>query len=147
MLSGPVLRTLPAMAGPVQNRPLRFVLLALGFFFLGLGFVGTILPFIPTTGPIILAGVLFSRSSERFDRWLINNRLFGGIVTDWRAGVGFSVRAKVVAVVAIIATFSFTVLFATDSAIIRGTMVAMAVAIAWYVVSRPTKRAPAKQLT
>ena len=135
------------MAGLVKNRPLRLVLLALGFFFLGLGFVGTVLPFIPTTGPIILAGFLFSKSSERFDRWLLDNRLFGGIVTDWRAGVGFSVRAKLIAVVAIIATFSFTVLFATDSAIVRVAMVLLAIAIAWYVVSRPTKRAPAKQLT
>lgn len=147
MLSGCGSRSLPAMAGLVQSRPFRFVLLALGFFFLGLGFVGTLLPFIPTTGPVILAGFLFSKSSERFDRWLLGNRLFGGIVTDWRAGVGFSVRAKLIAVAAIIATFSFTVFFATNSTIVRVGMVLLGAAIAAYVVSRPTKRAPAEQLT
>jgi uncharacterized membrane protein YbaN (DUF454 family) len=135
------------MPGLVRSRPLRIVLLGLGFFFLALGFVGTLLPFIPTTGPVILAGFLFSKSSERFDRWLLSNRLFGGIVRDWRSGVGFSVRAKVIAVTAIVATFSFTVFFATDSAVVRVAMVLLALAIASYVVSRPTKRAPVKQLT
>ena len=147
MLSDRSSRSLPAMPGLVQSRPLRIVLLGLGFFFLALGFVGTLLPFIPTTGPVILAGFLFSRSSERFDRWLLSNRLFGGIVRDWRSGVGFSVRAKVIAVTAIVATFSFTVFFATDSAVVRGAMVLLALAIASYVVSRPTKREPVKQLT
>ena len=31
------------------------VLLVLGIFFLGLAFVGTVLPLIPTTGPVLLA--------------------------------------------------------------------------------------------
>jgi len=147
MLSDRSSRSLPAMPGLVQSRPLRIVLLGLGFFFLALGFVGTLLPFIPTTGPVILAGFLFSKSSERFDRWLLSNRLFGGIVRDWRSGVGFSVRAKIIAVAAIVATFSFTVFFATDSAVVRVAMVLLALAIASYVVSRPTKRTPVKQLT
>lgn len=124
----------------VHSRPLRIVLLGLGFLSLGLAFVGVVIPFIPTTGPVILSGYLFSKSSERFDRWLVNNRFFGGIVRDWRAGAGFTVRAKVIAVLAIVASFSITVLFATDSALIRSLMIALAVGIATYVVTRPTKR-------
>lgn len=128
------------MPGPVQNRPLRLLLLALGFFFLGLGFVGAVLPFIPTTGPVLLAAFLFSKSSERFDRWLANNRLFGSIVRDWRAGVGFSIRSKVLAVTAIVASFTVTMILATDSTMVRLVLSLLALAIAFYVVSRPTKR-------
>lgn len=124
----------------VKNRVLRATLLGLGFVFLGIAFIGIIAPFIPVTGPVILAGFLFSKSSERFDRWLVENRFFGGIVRDWRAGVGFSVRAKVVAVAAILATFTITVTFATDSTPVRIAMILLGMAIAGYVVSRPTKR-------
>lgn len=124
----------------VTSRPLRAVLLVLGFFFLGVAFVGILLPFVPVTGPVILSGFLFSKSSERFDHWLVNNRIFGQIVRDWRAGVGFSVRAKIIAVGAIAATFSITIIFATNSAPIRIGLAVLAVAIAAYVVSRPTKQ-------
>jgi hypothetical protein len=128
------------MAGPVKSRPLRFVLLVLGFFFLGMAFVGTVLPLIPTTGPVLLAAFLFSKSSERFDHWLVSNRLFGSIVTDWRAGLGFTVRAKTIAVTAIVVSFSITTIFFIDSTVVRLLLIALAVAIALYVVSRPTKQ-------
>ena len=128
------------MAGPVNSRPLRLVLLVLGIFFLGLAFVGTVLPLIPTTGPVLLAAFLFSKSSERFDHWLVSNRLFGSIVRDWRAGLGFTARAKAIAVLAIVASFSITTVFFVDSAIVRVPLIALAVAIAGYVLSRPTKR-------
>lgn len=124
----------------VKNRVLRAVLLALGFVFLGIGFVGVAIPLIPTTGPVILSGFLFSLSSERFDTWLVENRLFGGIVRDWRAGAGFTVRAKLVAVVAIIGTFTVSVFFVVDAAAVRVALIALGVAIAAFVVTRPTKR-------
>ena len=116
------------------------MLLGLGFFFLGLAFVGTVLPLIPTTGPVLLAAFLFSKSSERFDRWLVTNRIFGSIVRDWRAGLGFTVRAKAVAVAAIVASFTVSTVFVVDSSVVRALLIALAVAIAVYVVTRPTKR-------
>ncbi len=129
------------MAGPVRNPVLRGVLLSLGFLWLGIGFVGIALPGIPTTAPVLLAAFFFSKSSQRFDDWLVNNRLFGGVVRDWRAGRGFTVGAKVVAVAAIALTFFITITFATDSSALRIALVLLAVAIATFVVTRPTKRA------
>ena len=82
----------------VKSRVLRSIFFLLGFFWLGLAFVGLAVPLIPTVGPVLLAAFFFSKSSERFDRWLLNNRLFGGIVRDWRAGLGFTIRAKTVAI-------------------------------------------------
>ena len=124
----------------VSSRSLRIVLLVLGFFFLGVGFAGIVLPLVPVTGPVLLAAFFFSKSSERFDNWLVSNKYFGGIVRDWRAGVGFTVRAKVVAVAAIAVTFSITIMFGINSTVLRVLLAALAIAIATYVVTRPTKR-------
>ena len=124
----------------VRNRALRVVLLGLGWLMLGIAFIGVAIPVIPTTGPVIFAAFLFSKSSERFDHWLVTNRLFGQIVRDWRAGAGFTVRAKTIAVAAIAATFTISVLFAVHSTIGRVLMIAMGCAVAAFVVSRPTKR-------
>ena len=123
----------------VKSRVLRVIFLALGFIFLGLAFIGIFIPVLPTTGPVLAAAYFFSRSSERFDNWLVNNRLFGSIVRDWRAGLGFTVRAKAVAVVAIIVSFAFTTILFMDGFILRGAMWILAGLIALYVVTRPTK--------
>lgn len=123
-----------------KNPIVRGVYLVFGVISLGVAFVGTFLPLIPTTGPVLLAAFFFARSSERFDQWLETNALFGGIVRDWRAGVGFSVRGKAIAVAAIATTFTISVLFATDSAMLRALLILLGIAIATYVVTRPTKR-------
>lgn len=125
----------------VSNNPVaRVIYLVLGVFSLSIAFVGVFLPLIPTTGPVLLAAFFFARSSERFDHWLETNALFGGIVRDWRAGVGFSVRGKSVAVAAIATTFTISILFATDSMPLRMLLILLGLSIATFVVTRPTKR-------
>ena len=126
----------------VNNRALRSVLFVFAWIWVGIAFIGVVAPLIPTTGPIILAAFLFSKSSERFDTWLVNNRFFGSIVQGWRNGEGFTVRAKVIAVTAIFASFTITTVFALNGAPLafRAGMWVLAIAIAAYVVTRPTKR-------
>lgn len=113
--------------------------MALGWLWVGIAFVGVVVPGIPTTGPILLAAFLFSKSSERFDRWLIENRFFGGIVRDWRAGNGFTVKAKTAAVIAIVLSFSITTIWFLTNPYARGAMWLLAASIATYIVTRPTK--------
>jgi hypothetical protein len=114
--------------------------MGLAWLFVGIAFIGIAVPGLPTTGPILLAAFLFSKSSERFDDWLVNNRLFGSIVRDWRAGEGFTVRAKSVAVAAIAFSFAVTTYWFVTGLYGRAAMWTLAIAIAVYIVSRPTKR-------
>ena len=124
----------------VKSRALRSVYLILGIFFLGFAFIGIAVPLIPTVGPVLLAAYFFSKSSERFDQWLIQNRLFGGIVRDWRAGLGFTIRAKSIAIGAIIVTFTISIVFVVDQSIIRVALFALAAALVIYIAQLPTKR-------
>ena len=129
------------MAQQARHKPTRILLAGLGFLSLGIGVVGLVLPGIPTTGPVLLAAFFFSRSSERFDRWLLEHRLFGSIVRDWRAGRGFTARAKAMSIIAIAVTFTITVGFAVSNAAVRIGLVALAMALAVYILSLPTKAA------
>ncbi|MDJ0790624.1 MAG: YbaN family protein [Acidimicrobiia bacterium] len=125
----------------VKNRALRGLLLVLGFVFVGIAFFGVFIPGLPTTGPVLLAAFFFSRSSERFDHWLVTNRFFGTIVQDWRAGRGFSVRGKIIAVTAILISFGITTIFFIDNIYVRIGMWALAAGVSAFVLTRPTKRA------
>jgi uncharacterized membrane protein YbaN (DUF454 family) len=122
-----------------RSRTRRTIYLGLGIFMLGIGIVGVWLPLIPTTGPVLLAAWCFARSSERFDQWMLNHRVFGPIVRDWRSGAGFTVRAKVIAVVALAVTFGVSIFFVVDNLAVRIGLAALGLALAVFIVSRPTK--------
>lgn len=129
------------MAEQAHRRSTRTILAVFGFLSLGVAIIGIVLPGIPTTGPVLLAGYFFSRSSERFDRWLLEHRLFGPITRDWRARRGFTARAKTVSVFAIAITFSITIGFAVSHLAFRIGLVMLAVAISAYILWLPTKTA------
>lgn len=128
------------MAGMVRSRTGRIFLQGLGWLFVAIGFAGIALPLVPTTGPVLLAAFLFSISSDRFDRWLSEHRVFGPIVRDWRAGHGFTLRLKVRAVIAIVVTFTITVAFAIDRTPVRILLVGLALSLITYIARLPTKQ-------
>ncbi len=132
------------MVRRVRSRTARLVLLGLGWVFVGIGFAGIALPLVPTTGPILLAAFLFSISSDRFDRWLSGHRVFGPLIRDWRSGRGFTMRLKIKAIIAIVATFTITVAFAIDLTLIRILLVTLALGLITYIARLPTKQAEAR---
>jgi uncharacterized membrane protein YbaN (DUF454 family) len=70
-----------------------------GVLSLVLGFIGVFLPLLPTTPFVLLAAFCFSRGSTRCEYWLLNHKLFGPMVRDWRASRAVPLRAKQLATV------------------------------------------------
>ena len=48
------------------------------------GVLGVVLPVLPTTPFVLLAAACFARSSDRFYNGLLNHRIAGPIIADWR---------------------------------------------------------------
>ena len=96
-----------------KNRVSRTAFLLLGLLMTGIAFAGIVIPGLPSTGPILLAGYSFSKSSERFDRWLLSHRLFGPVVRSWRLYHGFTQRVKQFSLAGISVTFGLS-LYLTD---------------------------------
>ena len=122
-----------------KNALVRFVWLVLGLLFTGLGFLGYVLPGLPGTVFILVAVYFFARSSPRFYNFLLNNRVFGGLIRDWRAGLGLPLRAKVLAVTLIVLSIGSSLLF-IDVLAVRLLLVFCGVGVSAYLLTRPTKR-------
>src|SRR5699024_9213092 len=63
-----------------------------------IGLIGVVLPILPTTPLIILAGFCFGKSSPRLHHWLITNKYFGRYIQDYQKGHGVPIRIKWLAV-------------------------------------------------
>ena len=76
---------------------LRPILIALGSLSLALGLIGVVVPGLPTTPFLLLSAACYVRSSERLYGWLLNHRLFGRYIREYRENRGMSIRAKLLA--------------------------------------------------
>lgn len=126
-----------------SNPVLRYVWLTLGFAFTGLGFLGYVLPGLPGTVFILIAVYFFARSSPRFYNWLLNNKMFGQLIRDWRAGKGLSLRAKIMAITVIAITISISML-AIENQLVKIIVAACGLGVSLYLWTRPTKAAKAE---
>ena len=80
-----------------------------------LGILGVFVPVLPTTPFLLLAAICFARSSERFYRWLLNNRWLGEYIKNYREGRGIPLRIKILTLIALWLTIGFTTLFVVSA--------------------------------
>ena len=114
-------------------RPLYF---AAGWVFTGLGVIGLILPLMPGTVFLILAAFCFSRSSPRFETWLVGHPRLGPHVRRWRETGAISRRAKVIACGSMAASFGLVSLTSAPPIALVATALCL-LASGFYVASRP----------
>jgi len=73
----------------------KILLLFFGFLFLLIGMVGIIMPLLPTTPFVILAGICFSGSCKKLRDWLEKAPLFGHYIRHYREKTGISIWIKI----------------------------------------------------
>ena len=79
------------------NPVLKVLWITCGLLLTIIGMIGIVVPGLPTTVFMILASACFFRSSERLYLWIIQNKLFGQHVKNYRLGLGMPKRVKKVA--------------------------------------------------
>ena len=115
----------------------RQALIALGFLMTGIGIVGIVVPGLPTTIFLIIALWAFSRSSERFHRWLWEHPRLGPPLRDWQRHRVIPPRAKLLAVA--VMSLSVAVLaLAAKTPVLAAAVAAIMAPVALYILTRPS---------
>ena len=94
-----------------KSLTVRWIFALLGAVFVALGVAGIFLPILPTTPFLLLAAACFARASSRVYNWLLNHSILGPIVLEWRRHRSMPYRAKLIALVLIVVSFSVSILF------------------------------------
>ena len=124
----------------VSDRLLRGTLVVLGTCFVGLGILGIFLPLLPTTPFFLLAVACYARSSRRFYDWMLNNRVFGSYIRNYREGRGIPLKVKVVTIAVLWGTIIYSAFFVVDELYWRVILLVIAVGVTIHILKKRTLR-------
>ncbi len=126
-----------------KNRPNSFkrgTFIVAGTISLGLGAAGVFLPILPTTPFLLLSAACYYKGSERMHRWLLNNKLFGSYIRNYKEGKGISKIAKILSLFLLWITIGYSVFFMVGSYVVQLILFAVAIAVTVHVATLPTLR-------
>ncbi|MBN9017409.1 MAG: YbaN family protein [Rhizobiales bacterium] len=116
----------------------RHLLFAAGWVMVALGVIGIFLPVMPTTVFMIAAAWFFTRSSPRFEAWLLNHPVFGPPVIRWRENGAIGKRAKTLAVVSMAGGYAVFWYVVTPSPTLAAIVAVVLLLSAAFVLTRPS---------
>ena len=111
----------------------RRLLIGAGTLSTGLGIIGVFVPILPTTPFLLLAAACYMRSSERFYRWLTNNRIFGAYVRNYIEGKGMPTRIKVFTILLLWLTIGLSITFAVQNSVVRIILISIAIGVTVHI--------------
>ncbi len=120
------------------RRSLRPFYLLCGWLALGAGVVGIFLPLLPTTPFVLIAAACFSRGSPRIHHWIVNHPRFGPPLKDWEEKRAIRPRAKRLATLLILVSFSFPLIIIELSGGLRAGIAVLMVGLLTFIWTRPS---------
>lgn len=100
----------PSQSTGTHPSPLvRALILGCGALALVLAAIGVVLPGLPTTPFVLVAGACFVRASPRAHAWLLASRVFGPALREWEAHHTIPRRAKLIALLMMATSVSVSV--------------------------------------
>ena len=111
----------------------RRILIGAGTLSTGLGIIGVFVPVLPTTPFLLLAAACYMRSSERFYRGLINDRIFGAYVRNYIEGKGMPVKTKMFTILLLWLTIALTIVFGVQNIVIKIVLICIAVGVTAHI--------------
>jgi uncharacterized protein len=130
--------TTPAYEGANTSPFKRFILLAIGWFFVAVGAIGVFLPVLPTTPFLIISLWAFSRSSRRFHHWLYTHRWYGPYLVAWDRYRVIPVQAKVMSVTFMAMGWSIYTYYLATSWTVPIIIATCEILVMFYILSKPS---------
>lgn len=103
---------------------MKYFLITMGVLFTVIGFVSVVLPLLPTTPFLLVAVICFSKSSERFETWLVNTKVYITYVESFKNNKGYTLKNKFKLLISVYIVVGFSI-FMIDHSLIRVGLVIM----------------------
>ena len=118
---------------------MRIFLIIVGSVSLALGITGTFLPMLPTTPFLLLTAAVWVKASPRLYNWLLNHKLFGEYIRNFREHRAIPLRVKITSVSLVWLTIGYCIFAVVDKWWwAQALMALLATAISWHILSFAT---------
>jgi uncharacterized protein len=121
-----------------KSRFIQILLIIGGIVCVVLGTLGIFLPVLPTTVFFLLAAAAFARSSDRLYNWIMNHRVFGRFIRNYRLYHAVFKQTKVVSLTFLWLTIGASAIFAVDQWWLRGVLLLVALGVTWHILALKT---------
>ncbi len=115
---------------------MKIIFTILGCLSLLLGVIGIAIPLLPTTPFLLLAAALFVKSSPLLYAWLLDNRLLGRYIRNYRERRVIPLRAKLTSITLLWASILYCIFGVVQGALwLQILLFIIAVAVTWHILS------------
>ena len=118
---------------------MRVFLVIIGSVSLALGVMGIFLPMLPTTPFLLLSAAAWVKASPQLYAWLLNHKVFGEYIRNFREHRAIPLRVKITSVSLVWLTIGYCILRVVNewwwAQLLMGLL---AVAISWHILSFKT---------
>lgn len=118
----------------------KLLLIITGSLFLVLGTIGIVVPVLPTTPFLLLTALCYAKSSEKFYNWLINNKVFGIYIKNYREGKGIPVRVKLFAISLLWVAILISAFFAVENNALKILLIVIAILVSIHIITISPKK-------
>lgn len=124
---------------PHDSALVRHAFLGAGFLFVGLAILGVFLPVLPATPFVLVAAACFARASPRFYNWVMNHRVFGPTVREWRRYRSIPYRVKLWAIALMALSLGASIAFFVRPAWLQAALAVFGVLLATWLYRVPSR--------
>ena len=122
------------------SRTKKKVILVVGFICLALGILGIVVPLLPTTPFLLLAAACFVRASDRLYQWLINHKLFGLYIRNYREYKAIPLKMKISSIALLWITITFSIIYVVDSTVMKIILALIGIGVTIHLLHYKTLR-------
>jgi len=108
----------------------------------GLGALGVFLPVLPATPFLLLSAAFYYKGSERMQRWLLNNKLFGNYIRNYKEGRGIALKAKAITLCLLWTTICYSAFLIVNIIALQIALFVIAGGVSIHILTLPTFRKP-----
>lgn len=118
---------------------MKIFLIIVGSVSLILGVLGIFLPMLPTTPFLLLSAAAWVKASPSLYEWLINHRVLGEYIRNFREHRAIPLRVKIISVSLVWLTIGYCIFAVVDEWWWAQVLMALlATAISWHILSFAT---------
>lgn len=127
-----------SVMGITIARIFKVVLIIVGTISLAIGIVGIFLPILPTTPFLLLSAACYAAGSEKFYVWLINNRIFGNYIRNYREGKGIDLKLKILSIASMWIAIGYSAYYVVPFLAGKLALIVIVIGVTAHILTIPT---------